>query len=974
MSEALLGVGAAILGDMPQRVSAAVMVGREEPFEALAAALASSRTGEGRCVVVGGEAGAGKTRLMTEFLDRADGVWQLQGGCLELGQAVMPLAPLAGILRQLGRDLGVERVAELVGPELAGFLPGRPQITLDPHWTGQIGMFEAFRALLGELAEERPVVVVIEDLHWADRSTLDLLSWLARNLADTQVLLAATYRSDEMRRSHPLRPVLAELGRLPYVERVELQPLTDPEIVELLTAIHGGPVPPQLAREVADRSEGNPFFAEELFAGAGGEGVPLTLRDILSARIDSLPESAKEVLRIAAAAGRRVDHRLLDVVAALGPGELDAGLRAAVEAQALVADADGFLFRHALLQEAVHDQLLPGERTRLHRAFADALLAEPELAAGGADSVDSELAHHALAAHDLDLAFRSLVRAGRRAESLFAFSEAQRHLEGAADLREQVSAEAAKEAPATWELLRAAAHCSRYGGDPAIGVGHLRRAISLLDPVADRVVVGGLHAELSENLWMTGHGDDAVAASDTSTEMLSGVRSREAAEALGWQSRLLMLLGRFEEAIPPGRLGVEIAREIDAAVELSRAENSLGTSLASVGELAEGTELLRDAITVADAGGAGGDAVRGYINLVSVMKTPANDIRAAEQASGEALAYAARHAVRGGMTDWLRMEVADVHVRLGRLSDARAVLAEVRTGWTTGVNGQYFHTSSGWLDVVQGRYDEATEHLRHARELAPNIRDPQAIGPQIGVRMLLELARDTLDLGDAVDVLEPVVADSSAYNGLVLVSRVAAAAAEGGDADGAKAVERIRSLFLGRREGANDVLAANLDGWLGILDAEVARVSGEHDPALWRHAVDGMSSRGHAEQALYCRVRLVDALARAGQAEEATTELAEAHDIAGELGAVRHTEDLETLARRHRLKLAGAGPTRSLGVLTSRETEVLALVAQGRTNREIGAELFITEKTASVHVSNILAKLGVSNRGEAAALGRDLGV
>jgi DNA-binding CsgD family transcriptional regulator len=967
-----VGVHAAILGDMAQRVSAAVMIGREEPLEALAAALASARAGDGRCVVVGGEAGAGKTRLMAEFVARTEGVWQLQGGCLELGQAVMPLAPLAGILRQLGRDLGDERAAELVGPELAGFLPGRPQVTMDPHWTGQLGMFEAFRAVLGELAEERPVVVVIEDLHWADRSTLDLLSWLARNLADTQVLLAATYRSDEMRRSHPLRPVLAELGRLAYVERIELQPLSDPEIVELLSAIHGGPVPPALAREVADRSEGNPFFAEELFAGAGGEGVPLTLRDILAARIDSLPESAKEVLRIAAAAGRRVDHRLLDMVAALGPGELDAGLRAAVEAQALVADADGFLFRHALLQEAVHEQLLPGERTRLHRAFADALLAEPDLAAGGADSVDSELAHHALAAHDLDLAFQSLVRAGRRARDLFAFSEAQRHLEGAADLREQISPEAARDAMETWELLRAAAHCSRYGGDPAIGVGHLRRAISRLDLVADRVAVGGLYAELSENLWMTGHGDDAVAASDVSTEMLSGERTREAAEALGWRSRLLMLLGRFEEAIPPGRLGVEIAREIGAVVELSRAENSLGTSLASVGELAEGTELLRDAITVADAAGAGGDAVRGYINLVSVMKTPANDIGAAEQAATEALAYAARHAVRGGMTDWLRMEVADVRVRLGRLDDARAVLAEVRTGWTVGVNGQYFHTSSGWLDAVEGLYDQAAEHLEHARELAPNIRDPQAIGPQVGVRMLLELATGTLEVGDAVDVLEPVVADASTYNGFVLISRVAAAAAESGNTDGAKAVERIRSLFLERRDGANAVLAANLDGWLAVLDAEAARVSIDQDAALWRHAADAMSSRGHAEQALYCRVRLVDALARAGQAEEATTELVAAHRIAGALGAVRHGEDLESLARRHRLKLAGVGPVRSLGVLTSREAEVLALVSEGRTNREIGEKLFITEKTASVHVSNILAKLGVSNRGEAAAVARDL--
>jgi DNA-binding CsgD family transcriptional regulator/tetratricopeptide (TPR) repeat protein len=969
-----MSVRADILGGMPQRVSAAVMVGREAPLQSLLDALAATDDGQGRLVAVGGEAGAGKTRLVTEFVERATGATTLQGGCLELGQAVMPLAPVAGILRQLGRDLGEERAEELIGPQLAGFLPGRHHGDLDPHWTGQLGMFEAFRAVLVELSRERPLAVVVEDLHWADRSTLDLLTWLARNLADLRVLLLLTYRSDEMRRSHPLRPVLAELGRLPQVERVELQPLTDQEIGDLLVAIHGGPVPPAVARQVADRSEGNPFFAEELFAGADDDGVPLTLRDILSARIDALPESTKEVLRIAAAAGRRVDHRLREVVADLEPDELDTGLRAAVEAQALVPDGAHFRFRHALLQEAVHDQLLPGERTRLHRAFADALLSEPELAAGGAASVDSELAHHALAAHDIDLAFVSLVRAGERAHALFAFNEAQRHLEGAAELRDRVSAEAAEGAPATWELLRAAAHCTRYGGDPTIGLGHLKRAISLLDPVADRVAIGGLQGELSENYWMAGRGDDAVTASDTSTEMLAGERTREAALALGWRSRLLMLLGRFAEAVPPGREGIEVAREVGAAVELSRAENSLGTSLGSLGELDEGLALLRNAIDIAHDAHAAGDAVRGYINIASLLKTPGNDLAGAERSGLEGLAYAERHAVRGGMTDWLRMELTDVYIRSARIDDAEAMLGTVRTGWTAGVNGQYFHTSSGWLDVFRGRYDQAAEHLRVARELAPNIRDPQAIGPWVGVRMLLNLAQGRLEIDDALETLEPFCGDASTHNGLVLAARVAAAAAEAGSEGEGKTVERIRDLLAGRRPEANDVVGANLDGWLAVLDAELSGIAGEPDPLLWRRAADGMTERGFAEQALYSRVRLVDALAANRQTEEAAAELHAAHEVASGLGAVKLTADLETLARKHRIRLDGVAAARGVGGLTAREGEVLALVARGTTNREIGEQLFISEKTASVHVSNILGKLGVSNRGEAAAVARESGL
>jgi DNA-binding NarL/FixJ family response regulator len=960
---------------MAQRVSAAVMVGREAPLQALGEAYAAARSGDGRLVVVGGEAGAGKTRLVTEFLGSTPGATQLVGGCLELGQAVMPLAPVAMILRQLAREIGEERATELVGPELHGFLPGGSQATLDPHWSGQGGMFEAFRAVLEQLSEQGPVVLVVEDLHWADRSTLDLVTWLARNVAASPILFVCTYRSDEMRRSHPLRPVLAELSRLPQVQRVDVQPLTDLEVAELLTAIQGGPVPPDLARQVADRSEGNPFFVEELFAGSAEDGVPMTVRDILSARIDALPDSAKEVLRIAAAAGRRVDHRLLEVVADLDGDDLDAGLRAAVDGQALVPDSDGvgYRFRHALLQEAVHEQLLPGERTRLHRAFVDALLDEPDLAAAGADSVDSELAHHALAAHDVDLAFRSLVRAGERARELFAFNEAQHHFEGAAELRPRISAEAAAGAPETWELLRVAAHSSRYGNEQTVGVGHLRHAISMLDPVADRIAVGGLYAELSENLWMAGRGDDAVAASDRSTEMLEGERTREAAEALGWRSRLLMRQGRFDEAVPPGRRGVELARELDAPVELSRALNSLGTSLGCLGEIDEGFALLREAIAVADAAAAGGDVVRGYINLASTMKLVPNAVTGAAQIGRDGLAYAARYSVRGGMTDWLRMEVADIYLRLGQLREAEDLLAEVRTGWITGVNGQYFHTLTASLDVVQGRTEQAAEHQRLADELAPSIRDPQAIGPREGVQMLLNLARGHLDAGDAVETLAPVVADTSASNGFVLTARLLAAAARAGSSDAASEVERIRSLFAARRGDANEVLAANIDGWLALLDAEIATIEGAADVEPWRRAHRAQVERQNVEQALYAQVRLVDALARAGETEAATRELAAAHEQAGTIGLVALAGELEVLARQHRLKLAGATLSpRDLGVLTSRESEVLALLAEGRTNRDIGEKLFITEKTASVHVSNIHAKLGVSNRGEAAALAREV--
>jgi predicted ATPase len=507
----IVWVVAGILTNVPGRITSSAFIGRQVELESLLEVFDATRDGPA-IVLLGGEAGIGKTRLVSEFAGQVPEARVLVGACLELGQAVMPYLPLAGILRQLSRKIGPEETQRLYGAELMRFLPDQASSTLDSAEREQSGLFEAVLALLGRLAETSSVVLVMEDLHWADRSTLDLLSFVARNLGSMRVMLVGTYRSDEMRRTHALRPVLAELSRLPLVQRIELQPMDEDEVFQLFTAIRGNQPQLEEAVSILTRSEGNPFYVEELLAAGDPAwiGMSSSLRDILADRLDDLPESAKEVLRIAAAAGRRVDHRLLEVVAQLPEDDLQVGLRAAVDGEALVPDADGhgYQFRHALLQEAAHDQLLPGERTRLHRAFVDALQADPSLAAGGSAGVHAELAYHALAAHDVDLAFSSLVLAGQRARDLFAFAEARQHFERAAELRPQVSAHLSAEAPQTWDLLRNAALCARYSGDSRGGaVTHLRRAIAVLGEDNDPVSLGGLWAELSESYWMAGLGD-----------------------------------------------------------------------------------------------------------------------------------------------------------------------------------------------------------------------------------------------------------------------------------------------------------------------------------------------------------------------------------------------------------------------------------------------------------------------------------
>ena len=976
----IVSVVAGILTNVPGRITSSAFIGRQVELESLLEVFDATRDGPA-IVLLGGEAGIGKTRLVSEFAGHVPEARVLVGACLELGQAVMPYLPLAGILRQLSRKIGPEETQRLYGAELMRFLPDQASSTLDSAEREQSGLFEAVLALLGRLAETSSVVLVMEDLHWADRSTLDLLSFVARNLSSMRVMLVGTYRSDEMRRTHALRPVLAELSRLPLVQRIELQPMDEDEVFQLFTAIRGNQPQLEEAVSILTRSEGKPFYVEELLAAGDPAwiGMSSSLRDILADRLDNLPESAKEVLRIAAAAGRRVDHRLLEVVAQLPEDDLQVGLRAAVDGEALVPDADGhgYRFRHALLQEAAHDQLLPGERTRLHRAFVDALQADPSLAAGGSAGVHAELAYHALAAHDVDLAFSSLVLAGQRARDLFAFAEARQHFERAAELRPQVSAHLAAEAPQTWDLLRNAALCARYSGDSRGGaVTHLRRAIAVLGEDNDPVSLGGLWAELSESYWMAGLGDEAAGASDRSVAVLGDTATRERAEALAWRSRLFMLLGRYHDAIPPGMEAVELSRMIDARRELSRALNSLGCSLALVGR-EEGLSMLRESIEVADRIDAATDALRGYNNLASCLRIPLDDLAQAVEVFFAALDYATRKGVRGPIVDWIRLEGAEVMQRLGRWQDAAEIVGQVRTGAVLGVNGQYYETTLAIQQVTRGSYDEAEQHLQRADEIAPSIRDPQAIAPMIGVRMRLSLARKNYDTGDAIKRIEPMIDDPILYPVVPLIARVEAAASLlTHDQDAPNRIARLVDLLTHVRDSADGYLARNAGAWLSLTQAELSRARGEVAPEPWREALVRIREITYAEHELYAQFRLAEALAMSGETADAEAELVPAYQRARSIGAMPLVEEMETLARRARLKLAEMAQVDADGErgLTSREREVLVLVAQGRTNREIGENLFITEKTASVHVSNIMAKLGAANRTEAGAKARALGL
>ncbi len=481
-----------IIEPMANRVTSPIFVGRKAELDRIGAALEAALAGRSSAVLISGEAGVGKTRLVEESVRaaRADGFRALAGGCIELSEGAFPFAPFVEALRRLTEDLSPTALEQLLGagkPELVRLMPalGRPADTLDGTGRSTQGrLFELCAGFLARLAAERPLLLVIEDLHWADRSTLDLLTYLIRTLRQGQNVIVATYRSDELHRAHPLLRVLAELERSGRVERLELPRLDRGELAAQLAGILGAEPDPDLVDRIHARSQGNPFYAEELLAtGATGHQLPDSLREVLIAHLAALSEPTQELLRVAAAGGLRVSGSLLAAVTGTSEAGMVPALREAVDRQIVLPAAnspDGYAFRHALVREALYAELLPGERTTLHAAYARAL----SEASGPADDAGraAEIAYHWWAAHDVPRAFASAVAAGLAAERAYAFAEAQQQYERALELWDRVANAAGSSTLDRVEILERAARSAEAAGSPSRAIAHIRTALGLVDP------------------------------------------------------------------------------------------------------------------------------------------------------------------------------------------------------------------------------------------------------------------------------------------------------------------------------------------------------------------------------------------------------------------------------------------------------------------------------------------------------------
>jgi DNA-binding CsgD family transcriptional regulator/tetratricopeptide (TPR) repeat protein len=984
------------------RVTSPELVGRRDELGLIGVVLDRAAAGEFALAVIGGEAGIGKTRLSMLAGERArrQGFQVLTGGCLDIGESTVPYAPLLQALRQLWTELDSDALTEVLGPasaELGSLLPelGPPMAAGAAPGAGRV--FELVRGVLQRLAQRQPVLVIIEDLHWADHATRDLLRYLSRNLRAPAALII-TYRSEELSRRYPARKLVADLHRHPGCQHLQLPPLTGDELRELADAILGHPAAPDLVRELAARAQGNPFYAEELLAARDqGMQIPEVLRNLLLLRVAEMGPDVRRVLRIAAVAGTRVPHELLAAVAGEPEDALTHLLRTAVEHHILtVAPAAGsYLFRHALLREVLYEDLLPGERQALHTAFATALAGR----AGGSSPAEragelGQLAYHWHAGGHPAEALLASVQAGLAAEAASAPGDAERHYDRALQLWDQAPEAAAASPLDRHALLWRGAQTAHLAGDYARGIALIGEALAATDPDREPLQASALLTFLGYCHHAAGDIDSAEAAYDAALAAASpGPASPERASALESKGHVLMLRDRNHDAIDAARQALAAAEQADARPTQARALNVLGTALCNLGQFTEGLARLDRAQQIAaEAGdqatllwtrGNTADALFDAGRASESVRVAAETLPMA-RTMGAATNYGVYFAARG----------AEALAWLGQWQAARQLLGELLALDPPPGSRCRPLLTSGLLRFWQGDPDAARAELTLALDGHQTVPAPatcaharQALIAAAEHRFDAARAAVQAGLGWCSGADGPGPVTRMCLTGITVEAEQADTATAGNHTGDTAAAGTAATLVHRARSAATSGTASHMpivQAELATAEAEWSRLHDGHggSPDRWHEAATHWEKLSFPHPAAYARRRLAEALLHSAEgASAAARELAAACETATTLGAGPLLRSIQALAERARIPLPGpaAAPQTSpqtgpAGNLTRRERQVLTLLADGLSNRRIAHDLFISEKTVSVHISHILAKLGVTNRTEAAAAARRINI
>jgi DNA-binding CsgD family transcriptional regulator/tetratricopeptide (TPR) repeat protein len=974
------------------------LVGRHAELAEISAAWDDVCQGQAVGFLISGEAGVGKTRLVQECIERvlSRGGQVLAGSSFRISSGGLPYGPVLDALRRLLRDRSAVSLAELAGPRFAMldqmFWPEAAAVPENPDGDAslrQARLFDVFLALLSHLAEQAPVLLVIEDVHWAEQSTLDLLSFLTVALRREPVMLVVTYRDDEPA-AGPLPAALVELLRGVFMNRLPLSPFGVGDLGALLTQLAGNPLPGAVVDEIADRSGGNAFFAEELFEARGiGEEVPARVRDVVLLRVGTFSADAQVALRICAVIGRRIGYPLLATVAELPEKALLAALRELAANRVLQADTgNAYRFRHALAHEAVYSDLLPGERARLHARVAAALSERPQLGDRPRSTAAAVIAHHWEATGDVPRALAAVAAAGRAAAEVRAFREGLTYFTRALDLWDEVD-DVADAGVERSELLADAARCAHDAGEHETAVRLVEEALAAT-PRADVVARALLHEALGTYMDRI-DGARALRAFTKAYHLLATSDAlAERARVTAALANSLSIRGLYPDSAPLWEETLSLARAAGCKREEVLGLKTSGWHFAMHGEPDTGIGRMREALQVA----RDEDDVEGicltYNHLclaLDFVGWSADAVATAE----EALRWSADLGLMfPPMIDMLDSMVLVLY-RNGRWAQAEEVADRLLASHHAAARALMTYVVLAELGTARGRPEEAAQQLKQAQEQLKNDEDPLDHGLVHAAAAAYsmwqeeyETARAEVEAG--LEMVGSHGDDQQTVALCVLGLRIEADEAERrrarGRADlddvlrhGTALHDRARSLWQQMGVRQRSFPEAAVDAAMG--EAEFARLLGDDpSPDAWSEVADGWDRLARPYPAAYARWREAEELVRKRDSRAADV-LREAQENADRLEARALLREITALADRARLDL-GAPPVAPVEEpehpfhLTERELQVLALLKEGRRNREIARSLFISESTASVHVSNILAKLNAANRVEAAAIAHRL--
>ncbi len=972
------------------RALAPTLIGRQAQLRELDEHLEQARASAGRLVFVVGDAGVGKTRLLREFAGRARavaGVTVLEGACYD-EQPAPPYGPFVDAFQALVRQRGPDAVAQAAGawtaslvpllPEL-GSLPSAPHPTDDPQ-SEKRRLFEAIVRVLRAIAQ-RGLVLILEDLHWSDQSSQELLAYLARAVERDSILILASYRGDELHRRHPLTHLVAQLTRERRYHEVRLAALSREELASMLEATLERALPRALVDALYDRTEGNPFFVEEILkalienarldalTAAARRGhhsaqldIPLSLKESILSRTADLDATTAEALHYAAVIGRRFDFDLLHKLTGLAEADLLRSVGFLIERQLVVEERgaeDRYIFRHALTREAIYDDMIGRDRRMKHRAVLQAL---DELYSDDRDAVVDQLAYHSLQAKELAQAARYARLAGDKAIRMHAYREALAHYEMALELLETDDAREKailfeKLADAVWPLP-----------DVETWLRYAREAQRLYAQVGDRRKVAVVDYWLGVRAWADTDLESAFAHTHAAVDSLEAESpGPELAAAYAMLSRLYILTDQPRESIAWGERALRLAESLGDEDTQSNALNSIGQSLVMLGDAQRGIAYLERSLAVAKRSGyAGGFAIgRAYINLGFCLVVLGEFRRAADVLRESVAARAAA----GLLSTFELPPLGEVELMLGDWSQVEGTLDAAFVAGEMGV--PMARAQAAWvrceLLLRQGRLEEARRLESYLAE-CERTREFWTFGG-----LLVSLARVYHALGDSTRAIEWANRCITAWRNTsslstadtVLARCVEVYLATAHDAQARELLDALATI-AGRTDSPRAL--AHCASARGLFAAH----EGRHAEAAeqFRQAAARWQAMEAPFEEAVARRRLAENLLLAGDVaarEDARRELATARAIFERLGAPLELAAADALAEQYGL---APQPARTAGArkgeLTPRERQVIALVAQGHSNRQIAEALTISEKTAEIHVGNILGKLGLTSRAQAA--------